>query len=121
MKNRLGLYLTGTNTLMEGCTTHPQSKGSVCTTEFRLQLPLLYIGNYSFSQPALVVVCLLMPFCGGDSVGTARVNIAEFEAPATASCPAPPVETPNQVRRAFGTQIAGVHVHSNPRQCHLQA
>jgi hypothetical protein len=49
MKNRIGLYLTGTNTLMEGCTTHPQSKGSVCATEFRLQLPLLYIGNYSFA------------------------------------------------------------------------
>jgi homopolymeric O-antigen transport system ATP-binding protein len=49
IKNRLGLCLTGTNTLMEGCAANPQSKGSVCTAEFRLQLPLLYVGNYSFT------------------------------------------------------------------------
>lgn len=49
IRNRLGLSLTGTNTLMEGCPTRPQIKGSTCTAEFRLQLPLLYIGNYSFA------------------------------------------------------------------------
>jgi len=49
MKNRLGLYLTGTNTLMEGHRIPPQAKGSTCTAEFRLQLPLLSAGNYSFA------------------------------------------------------------------------
>jgi homopolymeric O-antigen transport system ATP-binding protein len=49
IKNRLGLYLTGTNTLMEGVPVPPQAKESVCTAEFRLQLPLLLAGNYSFT------------------------------------------------------------------------
>ena len=49
MKNRIGLYLTGTNTLLEGCHIAPQPKGSICTTEFRLQLPLLSTGNYSLA------------------------------------------------------------------------
>jgi lipopolysaccharide transport system ATP-binding protein len=49
IKNRLGLYLTGTNTLMEGHGIPPQAKGSTCTAEFRLQLPLLSAGNYSFA------------------------------------------------------------------------
>ncbi len=49
MKNRLGLYLTGTNTLMEGYGIPPQMKGGVCTAEFRLRLPLLSSGNYSFT------------------------------------------------------------------------
>jgi lipopolysaccharide transport system ATP-binding protein len=49
LKNRLGLYLTGTNTLMEGHRIPPQAKGSTCTAEFRLQLPLLSAGNYSFA------------------------------------------------------------------------
>src|SRR4029077_19954697 len=49
MKPRLGLYLTGTNTLLEGYRIPPQTKGSVCTAEFRLQLPLLSAGCYSFT------------------------------------------------------------------------
>jgi len=49
IRNRLGLSLTGTNTLMEGCRIPPQAKGSTCTAEFRLQLPLLSAGNYSFA------------------------------------------------------------------------
>jgi lipopolysaccharide transport system ATP-binding protein len=49
MKTRLGLYLTGTNTLLEGYRIPPQTKGSVCTAEFRLQLPLLSAGCYSFT------------------------------------------------------------------------
>jgi ABC-type polysaccharide/polyol phosphate transport system ATPase subunit len=49
IKNRLGLSLTGTNTLMEGCGSKPQFKGEMCTAEFRVQLPLLSIGNYAFA------------------------------------------------------------------------
>jgi len=49
IKNRLGLYLTGTNTLMEGCVIGPQTKGNICSAEFRFELPQLAIGNYSFT------------------------------------------------------------------------
>jgi lipopolysaccharide transport system ATP-binding protein len=49
IKNRLGLYLTGTNTSMEGSSIPPQSRGSICNAEFRLQLPFLSAGNYSFT------------------------------------------------------------------------
>lgn len=49
LKNRLGLYLTGTNTLMEGAPIPPQAKESACTAEFRLQFPFLSAGNYSFA------------------------------------------------------------------------
>lgn len=49
VKNRIGLYLTGTNTLMEGCAIPPQAIGSICTAEFRVQLPLLANGNYSLA------------------------------------------------------------------------
>lgn len=49
IKNRLGLSLTGTNTLMEGCPRRPQIKGEICTAEFRIQLPWLYVGNYAFA------------------------------------------------------------------------
>jgi homopolymeric O-antigen transport system ATP-binding protein len=49
IKNRLGLYLTGTNTLMEDYRIPPQPKGSTCTAQFRLQLPVLSSGNYSFT------------------------------------------------------------------------
>jgi homopolymeric O-antigen transport system ATP-binding protein len=52
IKNRLGLYLTGVNTLMEKVRIPPQAKGNACTAEFRLQLPFLSAGNYSFS-PAI--------------------------------------------------------------------
>jgi homopolymeric O-antigen transport system ATP-binding protein len=48
IKNRMGLYLTGTNTLMEGCQFPAQAKGDICTTEFHLVLPVLAPGNYSF-------------------------------------------------------------------------
>jgi len=48
IKNRMGLYLTGTNTLMEGCQIPAQAKGDICTTEFRIVLPVLAPGNYSF-------------------------------------------------------------------------
>jgi hypothetical protein len=48
-------------------------------------------------------------------------NAANAAEPAAVSCPDLPNETPNQVRRAHGAQIARVHIHSNPRQCHLQA
>lgn len=53
LKNRLGLYLTGTNVLMEGSAIPPQAKGSVLTVEFRLSLPVLSTGNYSLA-PAVV-------------------------------------------------------------------
>jgi len=49
IKTRLGLYLSGTNTLMEGHRIPAQSKRRICTAEFRLTLPLLYTGNYAFS------------------------------------------------------------------------
>jgi len=49
LKNRLGLYLTGTNALMEGSSIPPQAKGSVLTVEFRLSLPVLSTGNYSLA------------------------------------------------------------------------
>lgn len=52
MKNRIGLYLTGTNTLMEGCRIPTRSKGSICTAEFRIRLPVLSTGNYSLA-PAI--------------------------------------------------------------------
>jgi ABC-type polysaccharide/polyol phosphate transport system ATPase subunit len=47
LKNRLGLYLSGTNTLMEGHPIPAQSKRSVCTAEFRVTLPVLATGNYA--------------------------------------------------------------------------
>lgn len=49
IKNRIGLYLTGTNTLMEGYVIPPQPRGRILTAEFRLPLPLLATGNYSFA------------------------------------------------------------------------
>lgn len=49
IKNRLGLYLSGTNTLMEGHHIPAQPKRSVCTAEFRLTLPFLYTGNYALA------------------------------------------------------------------------
>ncbi len=49
IKNRLGLYLSGTNTLMEGYHLPAQPKRSVCTAEFRLSLPLLNTGNYALA------------------------------------------------------------------------
>lgn len=49
VKNRLGLYLSGTNTLMEGYHIQAQPKRSICTAEFRLTLPLLYTGNYALT------------------------------------------------------------------------
>jgi hypothetical protein len=36
IKNDLGLFLTGTNTLVEGCATRLQIKGCAWTAEFRL-------------------------------------------------------------------------------------
>jgi len=53
IKNRIGLYLTGTNTSLEGHLIPPQAKGNICTAEFRLQPPQLSVGNYSFA----VAVC----------------------------------------------------------------
>lgn len=49
VKNRVGLYLTGTNTLMEGQPLPAQAKGSICTAEFHLPLPVFSTGNYSFA------------------------------------------------------------------------
>jgi lipopolysaccharide transport system ATP-binding protein len=49
IKSRLGLYLSGTNTLMEGHAISGQLERNVCTAEFRLTLPLLYTGNYALA------------------------------------------------------------------------
>ncbi len=49
IKNRLGLYLTGTNTLMEGFPLASQAQGVACTVAFRFPLPLLYTSSYSFA------------------------------------------------------------------------
>jgi lipopolysaccharide transport system ATP-binding protein len=49
IKSRLGLYLSGINTLMEGHPISGQLKRNVCTAEFRLTLPLLYTGNYALA------------------------------------------------------------------------
>jgi len=49
IKNRIGLFLTGTNTKMEGSSVPEQPKGSICSVEFRFPLPMLSTGNYSFA------------------------------------------------------------------------
>jgi ABC-type polysaccharide/polyol phosphate transport system ATPase subunit len=49
IKNRIGLFLTGTNTRMEGSAIPAQPKGSICTVEFRFVLPMLSSGNYSLN------------------------------------------------------------------------
>lgn len=49
IKNRIGLFLTGTNTKMEGSSVPEQPKGSICSVEFRFPLPMLSTGNYSLT------------------------------------------------------------------------
>jgi lipopolysaccharide transport system ATP-binding protein len=49
IKNRVGILLTAINTKMEGCPVPRQPKGSICTAEFRMPLPMLSTGNYSLS------------------------------------------------------------------------
>ncbi|HLG31305.1 MAG TPA: ABC transporter ATP-binding protein [Candidatus Brocadiales bacterium] len=48
-RNKNGVDITGTNTLLEGKPLPPAKKGQVCTVDFITSLPLLHGGNYSIS------------------------------------------------------------------------
>ncbi len=48
-RNKNGVDITGTNTLLEGKPLPPAKKGQVCTVDFITSLPLLHGGNYSIT------------------------------------------------------------------------
>ena len=52
LRNHLGLDFAGTNTLREGHVMPPMAAGEIRTVDFRLELPQLYPGAFSFS-PAI--------------------------------------------------------------------
>lgn len=51
-RNKSGVDITGTNTLLEGESLPPARRGQVFTVDFITSLPLLHAGNYSIS-PAI--------------------------------------------------------------------
>ncbi|HHT9125896.1 MAG TPA: ABC transporter ATP-binding protein [Candidatus Brocadiia bacterium] len=48
-RNKNGVDITGTNTVLEGNPLHSAKKGQVYTVDFITSLPLLHAGNYSIS------------------------------------------------------------------------
>ena len=52
MRNHLGIDFAGTNTVREGCQLAPMQPGETRTIDFRIDLPELYAGTFSFS-PAI--------------------------------------------------------------------
>jgi ABC-type polysaccharide/polyol phosphate transport system ATPase subunit len=49
LRNHLGVDFSTTNTAREGITLAPAHSGDIVTVEFRLQLPELYPGDFSFT------------------------------------------------------------------------
>src|SRR5205085_8742109 len=49
LRNHLGVDFSGTNTALEQSTFPAMSAGETATVEFRIQLPALYAGHFSFS------------------------------------------------------------------------
>ncbi len=52
LRNHLGVDFSGTNTALEGTPLPPLGAGEVMTVDFRVGLPVLYPGHFSFS-PAI--------------------------------------------------------------------
>jgi ABC-type polysaccharide/polyol phosphate transport system ATPase subunit len=49
LRNHLGVDFSGTNTALEDAPLPPLHKGEVATVDFRITLPVLYPGHFSFS------------------------------------------------------------------------
>ena len=49
LRNHLGVDFSGTNTALEKTIFPPLAAGHVATVDFRLRLPQLYAGHFSFS------------------------------------------------------------------------
>jgi hypothetical protein len=49
LRNHLGVDFSGTNTALENAVFPPLKSGQIATVDFRVRLPLLYPGHFSFS------------------------------------------------------------------------
>ena len=49
LRNHLGVDFSGTNTALENTVFPPMKSGQIATVDFRLRLPQLYPGHFSFS------------------------------------------------------------------------
>jgi lipopolysaccharide transport system ATP-binding protein len=49
LRNHLGVDFSGSNTALENAVFPPMKRGQVATIDFRVRLPLLYPGHFSFS------------------------------------------------------------------------
>jgi hypothetical protein len=49
IRNHLGVDFSGTNTALEDAPLPPMQKGEIATVDFRITLPVLYPGHFSFS------------------------------------------------------------------------
>lgn len=49
LRNHLGVDFSGTNTALEDAPLPPMQKGEIATVDFRITLPVLYPGHFSFS------------------------------------------------------------------------
>jgi hypothetical protein len=49
IRNHLGVDFSGTNTALEEAPLPPMQKGEIATVDFRITLPVLYPGHFSFS------------------------------------------------------------------------